>query len=327
MRKWWGAIVFVTFVARSAAAMAGRQSVLNQIEWFANSIDSHLETSARLDAVSLFACQGRLSLVTGVAVTTTDQDNLGTLYFTPYLGSELALFDGTNWSTPVAFTEISVALSGTSANTNYDVFLYNSSGTITFHLEAWASDTARNVALTLQDGAYIHSTSTNYRYIGTIRTTNANQTSDSSQRRFVWNYCQRVPRFMQRSETTNSWNGTGANRQTNGDTNNRFEYVMGLNEEPLIVTTMMVGAGDATLRSPCVSSAALDSTTQITESIRGGSVRNTFRQQYWSRSQSYGGIGYHAVNWFERGPATTVFYGDDAGDARLQSGMLGWIRG
>lgn len=311
----------------SAAELRAKQSLLNNIRWIANELESELRDREVARADSAYACQGRLTLVTGTAVSTTDQDNVGTLYFTPYLGNQLAIFDGTNWIFHTLAQVQLDLLSLTAGNTNYDVFIYSNAGVLTLYLEAWTSSTVRNVALTSQDGTFIHGTLSARRYIGTIRTTNADQTSDSATRRFVWNYCQRVRRFMQRLETTNSWSGTGGTRQTNGDTNNRTEYVMGLNEEVYHTSTMLVAGGDATVRSPCLSGAGLDGTTQVTESVRGGSVHNTVRQQYWGRASSYGGIGYHAVNWVERCPTQASYFGDDVGDARLQSGMYVWIRG
>ena len=98
---------------------------------------------------------GRLTLATGVAIPTTDQIGKTSVFYTPYGGNRIGLYDGTMWAA-YSFTELTLALGTLTASKNYDVFLYNNAGTLTLELgTAWTSDTARADALALQDGVYV----------------------------------------------------------------------------------------------------------------------------------------------------------------------------
>jgi hypothetical protein len=90
-------------------------------------------------------CQGRLTTESGVGVSTSDRTSQSTIYFTPYLGNRVALYSGSAWA-EYTLTERSLALSGLTSGKNYDVFLYNNSGTLTLELSAawttpWRSKT------------------------------------------------------------------------------------------------------------------------------------------------------------------------------------------
>lgn len=66
---------------------------------------------------------GRLSLESGVSVSTSDQTSKSTLYYTPHdqLGDKLALYDGSRWLTR-NFSEFAMSLSSLTSGKNYDVF-------------------------------------------------------------------------------------------------------------------------------------------------------------------------------------------------------------
>lgn len=77
---------------------------------------------------------GRLTLESGVAVTKTDQTNKTSVFYTPYVGDLVPIYDGTVWK-PTIFTELTLALatSGTGFQkeaSNYDLFVVNDAGTI-----------------------------------------------------------------------------------------------------------------------------------------------------------------------------------------------------
>ena len=106
---------------------------------------------------------GRLTLTSGTPVTTSDVTGAGTLYYTPYTSGQIALYSGSAWVV-YTFTERSLSLTLTSGK-NYDVFLYDNSGTLTLELSAaWTNDTTRADALTTQDGVYVKSGATTRRW-------------------------------------------------------------------------------------------------------------------------------------------------------------------
>ena len=74
-------------------------------------------------------CAGRLTLTSGTPVTTSDVTAATTVYWTPYNGSKVSLYDGTRWKL-YAFTERSLSIPS-SVYRIYDIFLYDNSGTLT----------------------------------------------------------------------------------------------------------------------------------------------------------------------------------------------------
>src|SRR5713101_3986345 len=97
--------------------------------------------------------QGRLTLVAATPVMTTDQSGKTAIFYTPYNGTLIPLWDGTNLlATPFVemtnnTTNSNVGNAGPAAvtlNSNYDLFVWNNSGTVTLTRgPAWTSDTAR----------------------------------------------------------------------------------------------------------------------------------------------------------------------------------------
>jgi len=273
---------------------------------------------------------GRLTLSSGTPVTTSDVTAAGTLYYTPYTGSTVALYNGSTWIR-YPFTERSLSLTLTSGK-NYDVFLYDNSGTLTLELSAaWTNDTTRADALALQDGVYVKSGATTRRWLGTIRASGTNTTEDSYAKRFVWNAYNRMARPMRVLETTDSWTYTTATiRQANGAAANQLAIVTGL-------------AGD--LIDVRIAAAANNSSADVNFQVGvGEDVTNAFtsggvfpvldNDSISSRSQAFAALttipalGYHFYSWNEYSQAvgTTTWYGDGGTPTLTQSGITGQWR-
>lgn len=290
-------------------------------------VSAALRASRRMSD-SPFMCQGRLTVQSGNPVPTANLANQSNLYFTPYQGSRLALYDGTKWVI-YPFTEVSAALSGMTASTNYDVFIYDNAGTLALALVAWASATARASGITTQDGVYVLSSNTTRRYLGTLRATSATQTQDTEDQRFVWNYYNRVRRPLRLTEATNTWNyNTALYRPVANNAANVIEYVAG-DETTVSARGMVLSTGTATDTADVSVSFGLDTTaTALPQSPRGGSVRSTIRQQLWGETTDLdNGLGYHQLYWIEYGNGSGVTFYGDAGDTRVQAGVVGWIYG
>jgi len=88
---------------------------------------------------------GRLTLTSGTPVTTSDVTAATTIYYTPYVGNGIALFDGSSTWTVRTFSELSLSLSGFTANTNYDVFAYWTGSAVALEAESWGTNTAYNI--------------------------------------------------------------------------------------------------------------------------------------------------------------------------------------
>lgn len=272
---------------------------------------------------------GRLSLTSGTAVTTADVTAAGTIYFTPYLGNRLALYDGAAW-TIITFSERSLALSITSGK-NYDVFVYNNSGTATLELSAaWTNDTTRADALTTQDGVLVKGGATTRRYIGTIRASGANTTEDSQTKRFVFNYYNRVPRFFFKTESTDSWNYTTATiRQANGAAGNQIEVVNGSStESPMIDLMLQAVQGNPSSGVEVCAGFGEDSTTAFASGqVLGNVTTSTIRLPIVSFLKKPVALGYHYYAWLEFSAATgtTTWYGDNGTPTRMACGITGSI--
>jgi hypothetical protein len=179
--------------------------------------------------------QGRLTLTTAVPVTTADVTGATTVYFTPYGGNHIALYDGSAWQL-YTFSELSLALGTITSDLPYDVFIYNNAGTLTLELLAWTSKTARATVLVLQDGVLSKTGALTRRYLGTFHTTATTTTEDSAVKRLLWNYYNRVTRMMYRQESAGSWAYTTATiRQANANAANQLAVVIGVSEDAVRV--------------------------------------------------------------------------------------------
>lgn len=85
---------------------------------------------------------GRLTLTSGTPVTTSDVTAATTIYYTPYAGNGIALFDGTSTWTVRTFSELSLSLSGFTANTNYDIFAHWTGSAVALEAESWGTNTS-----------------------------------------------------------------------------------------------------------------------------------------------------------------------------------------
>jgi len=177
---------------------------------------------------------GRLTLTSGSPVTTSDVTAATSVYFTPYLGNRISLYNGASWKKH-QFTERTLSLSGFAADTNFDIFLYNNSGTLTLEAVAWTDGTTRATALAVQDGVYVKSGDSTRRYLGTIRTTGTiGQCEDSYTKRYCWNYYNQIMKMLNKNDGTDHTYGTTTWRYYNNDSSNKVEIVVGLDESSIV---------------------------------------------------------------------------------------------
>lgn len=271
----------------------------------------------------------RVTVTTATPVTTADVTAATTLYWTPYVGHRIALYDGTNWILRTT-TEKSIAVPATT-NTMYDVFVYDNSGTPTLELTAWTNDTTRATALTYQDGVLVKTGAVTRRYVGSFRTTGVSgQTEDSLVKRYVWNYYHRVIRAMKAIDTTDSWTyTTNTIRQANANAANQLDYVCGVSEDTVEATVAgSFNNGNSVKAAVYI---GVDSTTANSAQVYGGLRGDTGSTHYLqphAHYRGYPGAGRHYLTWLESSTATgtTTWYGDNgAGDQ--QSGIVGSVRG
>src|SRR3990167_369822 len=259
-------------------------------------------------------CDGRLTLTSGVPVTTVSVTDATTIYFTPYVGNRCALYDGANWR-HVTFSETSLSLGTNAANTNWDVFAYLAGTTLTLESVDWANQYDRQINLTRQNGVLVRSTAGALRYLGTYRTTaTIGQTEDSFERRLVWNVGHRVPRLMRVLDDTNTWTySTNNYRQANANTANLLSFVVG--DAQLISASARAHASNPIGDSlACTGIGGGTSGMALARSFASVMEPPGLVRAITAEVQDYARIGMHTWVWLERasGSTTTTWRGDDA---------------
>ena len=266
-------------------------------------------------------CEGRLSLTTGVPVTTADVVDATTLYFTPYNGNKVAIYDTAESAWEVhEFTERSIVVSGFTASKNFDIFINDESGTLTLTGLVWTDDTTRATALAWHEGRLVKSGATDYLYLGSIRIDadqkcnmifKGGQANSTPAKLNVWNYYNRIQQMFA-IETSANWTyGTAAWRQANADTDNQADFVIGVSEDRVYAryhNRIDCGVDEAGLLS--VGLDAVNATATDADVARfynnAGSSQLTCEANYLG----YPGIGYHYLAPIENVAAGTVTYED-----------------
>lgn len=276
---------------------------------------------------SYSTCNGRLTLESGVPISSTDQSAATSVYFTPYYGNQIALYNGASWDI-ITFSETTLAVGTKTSGKNYDVFAYNDSGTLALEFSsAWTSDTARNDALALQDGIYVKSSDHTRRYLGTVRTTSTTTVEDSASKRFVFNENARAPRLLKSpTETTDSWTYTTATwRQARATATNQVEYVDG-HGDAFVQATAVGLAYNSGGGYGAAAGVGIDSTSANSAQLWGGAAGSNAPVHVDAHYRGTPGLGYHYVAWLEYSVAsgTCTWYGD-AGVAAMQTGLIGSV--
>jgi hypothetical protein len=295
--------------------------------------------------------QGRLTLTTAVPVLATNVSAAGTVYYTPYIGNLVPIYNGTRFIA-TAFTELSNVLANSSsgsagpaagaASKNYDLFVWSDSGTLRLTRgAAWNSDTARSATtendLTRVNGVLLNlnaitngPAASRGTYVGTIRTDSGGATvtwhfgalaaNGTAANLHVWNAYNRVLVGGLVADSTDSWSYSGGSfRPANNSSTMRVSFVNGLQEERVeaIYESSANGGGSSGI---AVIAVGLDSTTSAAGSTRAmisnGNVISSF-----VASQRTTSLGFHYLQALENNvTAAVTFYGDNGG-SNIQSGM------
>lgn len=274
-------------------------------------------------------CSGRLTVTSNNPVPALGVASASTIYFTPYQGNTIDLYEGSQWKKHT-FTQITISLSGLTAERNYDVFIYDSDANDTADasdLVIWTDATNRATALATQDGVFVKTGATSRRYVGTVRMTNTTGvTADESQNRLVWNYYNRIDRNFIAGLSTDSWTyGTDAWRVINNNSAAGASLVIGVNEEIFDATYYAVvsgGGDDAAVGIGKDSFTANSANIFQTHSGSSNNEFNAIQATYYEQP----GIGFHTFYPIERvfSGNNVTFYGDN--DGQVQSGMRACMR-
>lgn len=331
-------------ISDQAASGAWKKAAISSIS-SAGSVSSWNGATGAIAAY--FPPQGRLTLQTAVPVMVTTQSSKGTLYYTPYHGNMVPIYDGTNML-PIAFAEISIAISNTTKNPAAigaskvnDWFVWNDAGTLRLsHGPDWTDDTTRSAgtALVMVNGILLNNASitngpaaSRGTYVGTTRSDGfsllnwiygALASGGTAAVLGIWNAYNRVTVSTGVADTTDSWTlATNATwRDANGSATMRVSYICGLQEDSFSAQYGCLLYTNA-LSNPAIVGIGYDSSTAF--SGYTGNNALTYIQSCVSHFKTTS-FGYHSMRAIEQNfnsGATSTFYGDAGSSAQFQGGL------
>ena len=197
-----GSTTFTIDVNTSAAESTDRR-LIGSFYWDGSAIVAKSIRSQKADWVKAILnynrqniCQGRLCLVSGSPAYAGEVASASTVYFSPYKGNLVSLYDPVNGWSERAFSELSISLSGVVTGKNVDIFLYDNAGSLVLEKVQWTNDTTRATSLSNLDGRKVKAGTYTHLYLGTVRTVSSGAACDTEEKRFVWNYYNRLEKSM-----------------------------------------------------------------------------------------------------------------------------------
>jgi hypothetical protein len=274
---------------------------------------------------------GRLTLESGVPVSTTDQSDKVTLYYTPYVGNQIMLYSGTAWETKT-FAELSLDISAFTASKPYDIWVYNNSGTVTLDSTVWTNATTRATALAYQDGRLVKSGDATRLYLGTIYMDAASKcqltfgmtpaANGSAPKCYIDNAYNKISQAFKSADSTDSWAyTTGAYRAKNNSDGNAFKFVVG-NTKTARVNS--VGAATNTSENiSCYVGLGIDVSNANSAILNPTNQPTAGYPQVTNCNLGYNfAPGYHYIQEIEFGAANQTFLGDNGSASTSQTGAI-----
>lgn len=299
---WGGAVVFSGAFQTTLTVTATTNSTLPAGTHSLAPLDSPVFTTPALgtpsqgvlgSAVTIYNVgtpNGRLTLTSGTPVLATTVSAATTVYYTPYNGNVIPIYDGTAFIA-TAFTELSNITSNSAtgnagpaavaASSCYDLFVWNNSGTPTLTRgPVWTNTTSRSAgtALSRTNGILLNSSSiTNGpaanrgTYVGT-ECSNAGSTIDyifgasssggTAAVLNVWNMYNRVSTGTNVIDSETAYTYSSATiRQAGASAGNQITFVIGLQEDSVQPQYGQVGILAAVLSANMQWAMGFDSTT------------------------------------------------------------------
>lgn len=296
---------------------------------------------------------GRLTLTTATPVTTSDVSAASTVYYTPYKGGNLSIYD-TNLTAfaPIDFSsELTLTLNSSHPSGNiYDVFVaLNPSDNSTLIIgtgPAWQTATAGSgargsgattteltrlqgllvnaVSITLRNGSTTYSIAQYAAtYIGSLYTTGSGTTEDSVSKRLLYNAYNQILRMLSVTDATDTWTYSHATvwQQAHSSgvgsvTTNKFHVLNGLLGSAIAVDVCALAGGSGI----AATGIGINSTSVNSAQVYGGFATVAGYSPIPAKYRGHLTLGYHDIYWLEVGSGVT-WYGD-GGFTILRSGMV-----
>lgn len=292
--------------------------------------------------------QGRLTLTTALPILASAVTGATSIYYTPYAGNKVPIYNGSAF-TMTTFAELTNTTTdntknpaAVTTNSNYDLFVWNDSGTIRLGRgPAWTSDTGRgtgagttellrvngillnNVAITNGPGAALGT------YVGTVRSDGSSQinwqpgavaASGTAGLLCVWNAYNRVFVSNLIGDTTDNWTySTSTIRAANGSNTMRVSFVQGLQEDRFSgdyrISIADAGGGTGIAGIGYNSTSAFSGRRVSATNPPGNSVG-------LGGTHTVQALGFNYMQACEYGVAGTVLWIGDGGSSLQQSGLI-----
>jgi hypothetical protein len=228
---------------------------------------------------------------------TANQAAATTIYYTPYLGNQFPVYDGTSAFSPLTFAELTNSTTQSStgnagpaavaANKTYDLFGWSNAGVATLTRgAAWNSDTIRS-ATTENDLTRVNGVPVNLNaitngpaamrgtFLGTVRSDGSSQinwivggiaASGTAALLNVWNMYNRIDVSGLVGDSTASWTyASGTIRSANNSATNRASWIAGLAEDFFVPEHYALGSGLSSTSANI--GIGIDSTTTFSGSV------------------------------------------------------------
>ncbi len=288
------------------------------------------------------APQGRLTLTSNTPVMTTDTTGATSVYYTPYQGNIVPIYDGANMQS-YSFGQLTMSLN-TSNQTNgniYDLFVFLNSSVVTIGAgPAWSSSTSRGTGagtteLEQIDGLWVNKNSITLKnssasyssipvgeatYLGSVYMTANGQTGmqfqpspasgGSDNALGLYNAYNRVTVASRSVDSTADWSYNSTTwRAANGSSSNRINWLDGL-QQSFVRADYQVQA-NAGSGNVAFASIGLDSTTTPQTTVYG--VNESVVTNIRSAADIPPQLGLHYVQALESTEVGSVTYYSYAG--------------
>ena len=303
--------------------------------------------------------QGRLTLTSAVPITSTDVTGATTIYYTPFSGRYVPIYNGSGFvnvdfggeltNSTVASSSGNAGPTTVSANSVYDMYIWllnNVTPTLT-RSPAWISDTSQGTGSGTAERLQLNGIWVNKfpitngpgtslgTLLGSFRSNSSSQALDTAAVRWLSNAYNAVPRGLQVLEGSTSWQYTTQTyRQVNANPFNKLDFLSSFAGNLLTARAMSnfsntttgvfgaIGIDIDTLNTTSVS----NNINFFQYSFTGSTVGPTTTSGAASFYTGYPGMGRHQAIWKEISGTngTTTWFGS-AGPGFIQSGITGEI--
>lgn len=292
--------------------------------------------------------QGYLTLTSGTPIIPSDVTAATTVYYTPYTGLLVPIYNGTSFAPTSIVTELSATLVSSHAASNiYDFYIFLLNGVVTLGTgPSWSAGTSGSItagscargtstggaALSRLSGILTNTVSMSMRYgNGTTTTTvAANQGTyvgsmfvdgtngqvscyrsyGQSRKWGLWNYYNRVPIFIKAGDGTASWSYTTATyRPSNNSTANSLTVFSGVAEEIYDLSFIQVIIGNSGTASNI--GVGVNSTTTPSGMAGNNTVGANATINIPSRFFTGPLLGINTITALEKGGSSTSFTGTE----------------